>query len=438
MFKPFLKRIFTKGTFASNVATLGTGSLIGQLSTVAAAPLLSRLFMPEAFGELQYILSIALILGAISTLRFEMALPLANKNSAAKHLLVLSILLALGTALIASIVFLIDPPMIARMYHSISSKQFILFIPLILFFEAQNSIFSFWFTRTKNFKVPSLAKSFLGAGTALAQSAIALGGVVSGLGLIGGYILGQISSFGWYVFMFLKTGERIQVKSLSFSGMWEQAREHKKFPLFSSWNVVLNTISRNLPPLLLVSYFSVAEAGYFAIGIRLLNMPLNTLGMSVGQVYYQQIARYKEQGIPMLPLMRTTILKLSAIIVLPLMVIFFFGEQLFGFVFGESWITAGTIAAIMVPFYFMRFIASPTSSIFAVLGKQHLGLVWQLAYTLGSFASFYFTRTSGDFLLAIRVYCGVGSVLFFVLLLMTMYTTRASDRRTKLKYGGSS
>ncbi|MBT3253098.1 MAG: oligosaccharide flippase family protein [Candidatus Marinimicrobia bacterium] len=437
MLKPFLKRIFTKDTFASNVATLGTGSFIGQLSTLAAAPLLARLFLPEAFGELQYILSIALILGAISTLRFEMALPLANDNSAAKHLLVLAILLALGTALIVTLVFLLDPPIIASIYSSISSKGLILFIPLILFFEAQNSIFSYWFTRTKNFKVPSLARSFSGAGTALAQTAIALGGIVSGLGLIGGYILGQISSFVWYVYMFLRTGEKIPVKSISLTGIFEQAREHKKFPLFSSWNVVLNTISRNLPPLLLVSYFSVEEAGYYAIGIRLLNMPLNTFGMSVGQVYYQQTARYKEQGIAMLPLMRSTILKLLAIIILPLLMIFFFGEQLFGFVFGESWITAGTIAAIMVPFYFMRFISSPLSSIFAVMGKQHLGLIWQLAYTLGTFASFYFTRTSNDFLLAIKVYSLVGSALFFTLLLVTMYMTRASDRRTKLKYEGS-
>lgn len=71
------------------------------------------------------------------------------------------------------------------------------------------------------------------------------------------------------------------------------------------------------------------------------------------------------------------------------------------------------------------------------MGKQHLGLIWQLAYTLGTFASFYFTRTSNDFLLAIKVYSLVGSALFFTLLLVTMYMTRASDRRTKLKYEGS-
>jgi len=428
MINSFLKRIFTKGTFASNVATLGTGSLIGQLSTIAAAPILARLFRPEAFGELQYILSIALILGAISTLRFEMALPLARNKIAALNLFVLASTLALATAVITTIVFSISPEVVSRIYQSLGSKKMIYFIPLILLFEAQNSIFSYWFTRTKEYTVPSVAKSFIGLGSALAQTGIALAGIISGLGLLAGYLFGQISSISWYLYRLLKTDGIQQFNSISFRGMVAQAKEHKKFPLVSSWNIVLNTLARNIPPLLLVSYFGVAEAGLFAIGIRLLNMPLNTLGMSVSQVYYQQIARYHEQSIPMIPLMKSTILKLAGIIILPLVILFFYGEQLFGFIFGESWQIAGRIASMMVPFYFMRFIASPISSVFAVLGKQHLGLAWQAAYTLGAFASFYFTRVYADFTLTIQVYSATGATLFLILFLMTIITTRSADR----------
>jgi len=246
--------------------------------------------------------------------------------------------------------------------------------------------------------------------------------------LIVGYLLGQLASLGLYVFSFFREKNEGAGESVSIKGMRDQAGLHKKFPLFSSWNVVLNTIARNLPPLLLVSYFSVAEAGYYAIGIRLLNMPLNTLGMSVGQVYYQQIARYREQGIPMMPLMTSAMLKLAAIIFLPMLLIWLFGEELFIFAFGDSWAMAGQIAALMVPFYFMRFIASPISSIFAVLGKQHLGLIWQACYTLGTFASFYFTRAADDFAYTIQTYSWIGAGLFFILLLMTIVNTRNADQ----------
>ncbi|MEA1876777.1 MAG: oligosaccharide flippase family protein, partial [Bacteroidota bacterium] len=240
----------------------------------------------------QYVLSFALILGGLSTLRFEMALPLARKRMDAIHILILALSLSAIVVLITTVLFLIDPPLLARLYQSLEFRALIFFIPVILFLEANNNVFSFWYTRTKNFKVSSIGKSFLGMGTALAQLTIAFSGFVSGFGLLLGYIIGQLASVSWYIFMFFKTNDAIQPHAVSVKGLIDQAKEHKNFPLFSSWNVLLNTLARNLPPLLLVSYFSVVEAGFFAIGIRLLNIPLNTLGMSVGQVYFQQIARY--------------------------------------------------------------------------------------------------------------------------------------------------
>jgi O-antigen/teichoic acid export membrane protein len=330
------------------------------------------------------------------------------------------------------IVYFVEPRYLDQFYQTSAIKQLIFFVPIILLLEAKNNIFSFWFSRTKNFKVPSIAKSIIGLSTALAQITIALSGLVSGLGLLIGYVFGQLASVGWYIAMFIRTKGFESPKKVSIQGVLEQARIHKKFPLFSSWNILLNTISRNLPPLLLVSYFSVAEAGFYAIGIRLLNMPLNTLGMSVGQVYYQQIARYKDQGIPMMPLLISTVGKLAGIIIIPLLIVFFTGEQLFAFVFGDSWSMAGRIAASMVPFYLMRFIASPLSTIFAVLGKQHLGLLWQLFYTLVTFGSFYYTRAYADFGFTIKTYSLAGAIAFMVLALVTIYATYQADKHTRL------
>jgi len=404
---------------------------MGQFFVILASPFLARLFKPADFGQLQFVLSIALILGALSTLRFEMALPLTGRKSDAMHVLALALLLAFGTAVVVLALFWLNPQILQPLYKSSSAKHLIFFVPLILVFEAQNSIFNYWFTRTKDFKIPSLAKSFFGIFSATAQLLIALSGMLSGFGLLLGYFLGQIASVGWYLSNFVKQNFPLLSGSVTFKGMLQQAKIHKNFPLYSSWNVLLNTFSRNLPPLLLVSYFSVAEAGYFAIGIRLLNIPLNTLGMSVGQVYFQQIARYKEQGIPMMPLLASTALKLLALIVFPLAIIYFWGEQIFGLVFGHSWLMAGQIASILVPFYLMRFLASPISTVFAVMGKQYLGLIWQILYTAGTFGSFYFTRASHDFIRTIHVYSLVGAALFLLLLIMTLYTTWQADLQTR-------
>ncbi|MEA1876778.1 MAG: hypothetical protein U9N86_07925, partial [Bacteroidota bacterium] len=136
---------------------------------------------------------------------------------------------------------------------------------------------------------------------------------------------------------------------------------------------------------------------------------------------------YKEQAIPIMPLLMSTVGKLSAIIIVPLLVTFFWGEEIFELIFGESWLMAGRIASIMVPFYFMRFIASPISTIFSVMRKQYLGLIWQIIYALGTFSSFYFTRLQADFAFSIQIYSLVGALLFTVLLTMAVFTTWRND-----------
>ncbi|MCF7824326.1 MAG: oligosaccharide flippase family protein [Candidatus Marinimicrobia bacterium] len=431
----FFQRLMTSGSFASNVATLSLGTSIGQLSIILSAPLLARLFTAKDFGELQYILSIALILGGVSTLRYEMALPLVNSHRNAVNLLVLALGLAFITALCISLLFYLDLHVMKQFFKSITEHKLLFFIPIILLLEAANSTFSYWFTGVKNFKVPSVARSIFGIGSSTMQLSIAFMGLINGFGLLIGYVLGQFSSVVWYVYKFFRSGKGIAPGIVSISAIKEQARLHINFPLYSSWNMLLNTVARNLPPILLVSYFSVAEAGYFAIGIRLLNIPLNTLGTAVSQVYYQQIANYREIGKPMMPLLISTVVKLSVIIVIPLCLIFLWGEQLFGLVFGESWVIAGRLASIMVPYYFMRFISSPISTVFAVMGKQYLSLIWQAFYTLGTFASFYLTRNSMDFSRTIQIYSLTGASLFFILFLMIVTLTGKADKNLHLDLG---
>ena len=63
------------------------------------------------------------------------------------------------------------------------------------------------------------------------------------------------------------------------------------------------------------------------------------------------------------------------------------GEELFAFVFGDDWKTAGSMASILVYAVAVRFIVSPLSSVLAI--KQHMfkGFCWQLLYFITCFHS---------------------------------------------------
>ena len=57
-----IQRILTKGTFASDVAVMTSGTGLGQLIFLGFSPILMRLFTPEAFGNLALVMSITILM----------------------------------------------------------------------------------------------------------------------------------------------------------------------------------------------------------------------------------------------------------------------------------------------------------------------------------------------------------------------------------------
>ena len=159
--------------------------------------------------------------------------------------------------------------------------------------------------------------------------------------------------------------------------------------MFSTWNAGINTLARNLPPILLNLFFTKAIVGQFYIATRLMNIPLNILQSSVSQVFYQRVSELLKNKQPLKQFFNTTILKLGAIIIVPLLIVFFWGESILPYILGDKWKLAGQLTSILVPLYFFRFIISPVSVIFTATGKQHFVLVWQIAYAISTFLCFY-------------------------------------------------
>ena len=95
---PFLK---PSSSFATNVLKLVTGSVFSQGLGVLVAPIVARLFAPEAFGVAALFASIAGIVGVVACLRYELAIMLAptlTKNAEVYAILKQAAKLALAEA----------------------------------------------------------------------------------------------------------------------------------------------------------------------------------------------------------------------------------------------------------------------------------------------------------------------------------------------------
>ena len=74
------------------VSLLVGGTAGAQVLTVLAAPLLTRLYSSEDFGFLSVYTSLLALIGVISSLRYELAIPLLEDDGEAAKVAVLSLI----------------------------------------------------------------------------------------------------------------------------------------------------------------------------------------------------------------------------------------------------------------------------------------------------------------------------------------------------------
>ena len=152
--------------------------------------------------------------------------------------------------------------------------------------------------------------------------------------------------------------------------------------------------------------------------MRLMNIPLNILQSSVSQVFYQRVSELIKQKQSLKQFFNTTVLKLGAIIFVPLLIIFFWGESILSFILGDKWNLTGQLISILVPLYFFRSIISPVSTIFPATGSQHFSLIWQIAYAISTFLCFYIGGNMNYSIQIISLIFSWTSAGFYLILLL--------------------
>ena len=169
---------------------LAGGTVIGQGMGILAAPLLTRLYSPTDFGVLVIYSSFLGILGAVTSLRYEWAIPLPKHDADAATLVALSgFALIISTALIAVGVVFFGETLFSRLneVHAIAYRWL---IPIGAFAVGMYQILNYWAIRYRHFK--SVAKTKISQGVSMSITQLTLGYFSLGpLGLLLGDIVGR-------------------------------------------------------------------------------------------------------------------------------------------------------------------------------------------------------------------------------------------------------
>lgn len=368
--KALFRGFLPKNAFARGVSVLVGGTVGAQALMVLASPLLTRLYTPEDFGLLAVYASILSLFTVIASLRYELAIPLPEKDSEAAHVAILSLLIVGLITAISALMILIGGERLAQLINAPDMANYLWLIPVGVLTIGCYQVFNYWAIRTKSFGTIAKTKISQSLATLAVQlSGFKLGVLALMLGQTGGQSVGVMNL------------ARPALKSPHFKGwQWSDlkkvAARYKSFPIFSTWGGFLNTASMQLPPLLFAIFFSAGVAGLYALAHRVLAMPMSLIGSAVGNVFFANAAEaYREDRLA--PLFESVYAKLVSIIMPVVLVLMIDAPRLFAVVFGENWEEAGELARWMAPWLAVVFVASPLSVLFEILEKQKLGMYFQ-------------------------------------------------------------
>lgn len=359
---------YFKSEFFRNVLTLFTGSTIAQALPIIISPILSRLYAPDDFGTLAIFVAVAGFISIIITGQYESAIILPKENKEAINLAVLSLIITISISVFSFLVILIFHNQICHLFNAENLNNYIFLIPLSIFLTGVYQIFTFWSLRKKQYKRLAIRQ----ISQSLSTSSVKLGGGLwrsSPTGLILGNIFGQITATSVLCWLTWKE-DADQRNLISKEVIKKVAFDYRNFPKYNAPQAFLDTINASSIIFLLSYFFSSTVLGLYSFAFSMITLPMRLIGSSVTQVFYQKASEAYNNGQDLWPLIKKLIVRLALIGLPGLLVILFFGPQIFSTVFGPKWEDAGTYAQVLMPWLFINFIGSPIGSIPQILNKQ--------------------------------------------------------------------
>lgn len=365
-----LRALLPKGRFARSVSILAGGTATSQALGVLCAPLLTRLYSTEDFGNYQIYFSLLSFAIVLACLRYELAVMLPESESEAANVLGV----AFGCTLMMSILTGASAVWASYTTRSLGKidalRHYMWIFPVTVFAAGIYQALSYWAFRGKSFTSVSRTKILQIATQILVQ--VGLGALLRvGLpGLLFGDATGRLAGSASLIKDTAKK-EKIDWQSITPRAMWNAAVRYRNFPFISSLSGFLTTAGNSLPMLLIAQWYGVQVLGWLAIADRVMGAPSGLIGQAVSQVYMPEaasLARTDPQGLR--SLFRITIRKLVLIPAIPCMIVVLFGPTLFALVFGEPWREAGNYARLLVIMHYVNFVAWPFAPTLTILERQ--------------------------------------------------------------------
>lgn len=358
--------------FWASVATLAAGTVIAQAVPVLVSPILTRLYTPHDFGILALFASTLAIITTVAGLRFEFSAVLAPKKDEALNLLATALLLVLVAAVLTGIA--VAGPLVHYLPGMKPLQPHAAVLAIAVWLTGAFLSVEHWAVRAKAYRAVASARIRQGIAGALCQCLLFKVGI-PGTGLLAGYTVGQaLGSFS----LARKTGivSRETISQIKPSTMAHQAIRNRQYPLLVTPSALINVLGSQLPTIFLAAYYGAAVAGWFALGQRIIGLPIFFIGRAVSQAYLgESSSLVQERPDELFKLFVKTARRLALIGFICLTAIFVAAPHLIRLVFGAAWTQSGLYLQWMAPAFFAQFVTSPLSQTLNIVNRSGAGFL---------------------------------------------------------------
>ncbi len=360
-----------------NLSILVSGTAIAQLIVIGFQIVLRRVYLPADFGAFAVYMSVVGILATVSSLRYEQTILLPEKKIDSIKLFKLSALLAFVFSLLSFVLFLLFQNILIEWLNFPKAyTSWFLVIPLTILVFSISQALNFFLIREKRFSLSSSNKVIRRASEGIAQAGF--GYIGKSFGLFIGDIIGQIV-------VIIRTAFKIKATlkgKFKYTDYIDIAKQYKAFPLKNGLPSLFNALSLLLPIIILNRLFNEELTGYFDLARMVLIIPLSLVTASLSQVLLQ---RFTEKNNLKQSIRKEAFGTFGSLLIFALVfgiVIQFFGEPIFKFVFGKQWGASGSYASILVWAFAFKFVISPFNITFTAFQKIGVLSIWQSIYFL--------------------------------------------------------
>lgn len=369
------------------IMQLASGAAISQVVVFMTTPVLTRYYSPRDFGVAGLFLAFLLFLAPLSSLNYYQGIILPKNERDSLQLGKLSVTISLGFFLVFFISFFLFRPSFDVFFKMPELIPIFWLFPVAILVRSLYLILAAYMSRYRAFTAQTKARISQAVSERLISLVIGFAGYASSLAMVFSRFVSFVIETGILLFAFLRRQKMNDCEPPPRKSTGELAREYREFPLYSSWAMLLANGSGQLPLILLPLLFSPAVGGYYALGNRLFQLPLQLFGESIRNAYYKEVSDRIHQGLDNRESFQSLRNHLVAAGMFPFIFLLFFGDYIFGLLFGLEWAQAGAYAGTLGFFFFFQFISLPNICIFNAYKKQKYLVIISAALFVNSLVS---------------------------------------------------